>query len=60
MAVKTPQKEESAEDGMLMDKEWVTEHARQVDKNSKDSDSLLQFNLYCLMVELLFYNEQVR
>lgn len=49
MAVRTPQKEESAEDGKLMDKEWVTEHARQVGKNSKDSDSVLKFNIYCLI-----------
>ncbi|XP_037537419.1 protein odr-4 homolog [Nematolebias whitei] len=32
MAVRTPQKEESEEDGKLVDKEWVTEHARQVSR----------------------------
>lgn len=41
MATRTPQNDESADAGKLVDKEWVSEHARQVGRKYSDSAAVL-------------------
>uniref|UniRef100_A0A1A8BWT7 Protein odr-4 homolog n=1 Tax=Nothobranchius kadleci TaxID=1051664 RepID=A0A1A8BWT7_NOTKA len=74
MAARTPQKEESADDGQLVDKEWVSEHARQVSRmlpgglsvlgvfiisDSDAKDSLTTLRQLVFAVENLISSEQL-
>jgi len=53
MAAQTPQKEESTVAGKAVDKEWVSEHARQVSKEEISSVPMMTFiQIYGLNVWL--------
>lgn len=49
MATRTPQRDESsAASGNSLDKEWVTEHARQVGKEGHTSYLIHTVDMWCL------------